>query len=430
MRRHLAALAVGGVLLFTACSGDDPSSTGPSYQPQQQLSGTCNPDVTEQLIIELFAKGESRSSALSRFKQVVRTAGANPPGPDPAATRNHALRLVDFVLVRYFDGRLIGGTSTATATKVAQMLTGVLCLAGLPPFNPAALGLDAAAVVVDPTSPQTTIVTGTGFAGAQVETGAVSEPTLFTITRLPDSPGPLLTQFDQYPLFYEYHAVGTTTFNVPVVVSTCVPANITPPDINRLRLAHNVAPFTMGSIEILEPVEGVTFVDCTTAQLGALQRSRIQELAHQGFQLLKSTLEKAILPAPLYAARFFGTGGLSGSVRTFSPFGGVDPVGILTPDNDFVRTPAFGAFVELVPAVTLTTPTGRAMEGLPVSWTVAAGGGAVGNAVINTDANGFASAGSWQFGFTNPQTLVATVGGIPANASITGSPYQFNGIGH
>ena len=430
MRRYLTALAVGGVLLFTACSGDDPSPAGPSYQPQQQLSGTCDPDVTEQLLIELVPKSESRTSALSRFKQVARLAGATPPGDDPALTRDHALRLVDFLLKKYYEGRLTGGISTETATKLAQALTGVLCLAGLPPFDPALLGLDAAAQVVLPGAPQTTIVTGTGFAGVQVETGSVTEPTLFTITRLPDSPGPLLTQFDQYPLFYEFHAVGTTTFPVEVVVSTCVPASITPPDIDRLRLAHNVAPFTMGSIEILDPVPGVTFVDCTTAQLGAVQRSRVQELAHQGFQLLKSTLAKAVLPQPLFAARYFGTGGLSGSVRTFSPFGGVDPVGILTPSDDFVRSPAFGAFVELVPAVTLTTPTGRAMEGLPVSWTVSAGGGAVGNAVINTDANGFASAGSWQFGFTNPQTLIATVGGIPAGATITGSPYQFNGIGH
>src|SRR6185436_12909501 len=98
--------------------------------------------------------------------------------------------LVDYVIKKFQDGRLVGGTSTATATTVADILTGVLCLAGLPPFDPAALGLDAAAQVVLPNSPTTTIVTGTGFAGMKVNTGSVSEPTLLTITRLPNTPGP------------------------------------------------------------------------------------------------------------------------------------------------------------------------------------------------------------------------------------------------
>ena len=428
MRRRLAVLAVAGVLVFNACSGNDGSSpTQPSFANQQNtgaIPATCDPARAEQLINEVFPNGQSRSSALSRLKQTVRFAGEG----NAAKTRDAALRLVDFVLNAYFEGRLIGGTSTATANKVVQMLTEVLCIAGLPPFDPAALGLDAAAVVVFPNVADT-VVTGTGFAGVQIDAGSVNEPTLITITRLPDSPGPLLTQFDQYPLFYEYHAVGTIPFNIPVIVSTCIPASLNPPDIDRIRLAHNVAPFTMGSIEVLDPVPGVTFVDCTTAQLGAAQRTRLEELAHHGFELLKSTLEKVALPAPLYAARYFGTGGISGSVRTFSPFGGVDPIGTLTPNADFTRTPNFGGFVEVVPGVTLTTPTGRVMEGIPVTWTVTAGGGTAGNGTVLTNAAGFASAGSWQFGFTNPQTLVATTT-TPANTSIVGSPYQFNGLGH
>ena len=422
MRRRLAVMAVAGTMLFAACSGDNGSPTQPSFARQQgggTITATCNPALAEQLINEVFPNGQSRSSALSRLKQTVRFAEEG----NAAKTRDAALRLVDYVLKAYFEGRLIGGTSPATAGKVVQMLTEVLCLAGLGPFDPAALGLDAAAVVVFPTVADT-VVTGTGFAGVQIDAGSVNEPTLITITRLPDSPGPLLTQFDQYPLFYEYHAVGTTTFNVPVIVSTCVPANLNPPDIDRLRLAHNVAPYTMGSIEVLDPVPGVTFVDCTNAGLAAVQRSKLEELAHHGFQLLKATL----LPAPLYAARYFGTGGISGSVRTFSPFGAVDPIATLTPNASHTRKGLFGDFVDGVPGVTLTTPTGRAMEGILVTWTITAGGGSVGNGTVLTDAAGFASAGSWQFGFTNPQTLVASTT-TPANTSIVGSPYQFNGTG-
>lgn len=427
MRRALATLAAAGVLVLAACSGDGPAPTAPDYHRQQnQQQSTCSPDQTERLIIELFPKGgDSRTSALSRFKQVVRSAASG----NVQGARHHAIRLVDFALERYYAGQLIGGTSTATANKLAEMLTGVLCLAGMPPFDPALLGLDAAAVVVEPNSPQTTIVTGTGFAGAQVEPGTVNEPTLFTIRRLPNSPGPLLTQLDQYPLFYEFHANGIT-FNVPVLVSTCVPDDANPPDINRLRLAHNVAPFTMGSIEILEPVAGASIVDCTTAGLAAAQRRGLDQLAHQGFQLLKNTLEKTLLPQPLYAARrFFGGAGLSGSVRTFSPFGGVDPVATMTPNDAFVREPPFGGFVFFVPGVTMTTPTGRAMEGLPITWTVTAGGGTVGNPLILTDANGFASAGSWQAGFVNPQALVAQAV-VPAGVTVVNSPFTFTAVAH
>jgi hypothetical protein len=95
------------------------------------------------------------------------------------------------------------------------------------------------------------------------------------------------------------------------VVGVCQPNNIVIPNPSRLRLAHNIAPFTPGSIEIL-PLVNAPFLDCTLAQF-----------SRAGFAapLLKD-LAALVTPTPLYA--MVATGGLGGSAKKFSPFGAVD----------------------------------------------------------------------------------------------------------
>jgi hypothetical protein len=414
---------MGGALLLAACSSERATSPTPDFS-QNPAPGAqaCNQEATDALITAVFGNTDNGNAAHSRFAELVKAAGK---GGNPTNVRSKALNLVDFIIRKYQAGLLIGGTSQATAQKVADLLTGVLCLAGLPPFNPAALGLDGAAVVVLPNSPTTDVVTGTGFAGMEVQTGSVNEPTLLTIFRLPDSPGPLLTQFDQYPAFYEFSYNPAAPFNIPVVVATCLSTNFAPPDPSRLRLAHNVAPYTMGSIEILTPVPA-PFVDCTNA--AAMPSARPQDLAHQSFNLLKNALATVVLPPRLEAMRYFGQSGLSGSVRTFSPFGGVDPLGIAEPTIDFLRSPPLGELVEAATAVRLTTPTGHLMQGFTVNWAVTAGGGSIGDASSVSDINGIATQSFWRFGFTNPQSVTATVV-APANTSFQGSPVVFQGVG-
>ncbi len=426
MRRTAALFIVSAAVLVTACSdrsATDPAAPGIVANNRGVAAPAGCPDDDEILILinQLFVGGH-RSAASAKFDQVMRFVGQG----KTAQAREHALSLVDFALKKYRSGSLQGGTSTATATRLVTFLSGVLCWAGLPPFNPAALGLDGAAVVVSPGDPTTTIVTGTQWAGVEVVSGAVPQPTLITITRLPNTPGPLLTQFDQYPIYYEFSYNPGITFTVPVVVGTCLATGATPPDPSRLRLAHNVAPFTFGSVEILDIVPA-PFLDCTDADISAAPANRWGLDLARGGLLLKGILAKALLPEPLMAARYRYAGGVGGSVRNFSPFGLVDTLAYVTRAIRETQWTFGGVEVDDNPAVTLTTPTGRPMAGITVNFAVTAGGGSLASPSPVSDANGLAAAGQWILGFGNPNEVRATPV-APPRTGFAGSPVSFFGV--
>jgi Bacterial Ig-like domain (group 1)/Bacterial pre-peptidase C-terminal domain len=74
-----------------------------------------------------------------------------------------------------------------------------------------------------------------------------------------------------------------------------------------------------------------------------------------------------------------------------------------------------GANVATAPAVRVTDARGRGVAGVPVTFAVTSGGGAVGTASAATDASGVASAGSWQLGTRGgEQVVTATVAGLEA----------------
>jgi hypothetical protein len=421
-RRSFVILAC--LVIAAGCGRDatPPAVTAPSFDHEGSAHSCLAPDSIQTLIRNLF-RGRDRSAALSRFGQILRKLDPTPPGPDTSAARVHALRLVDFVVKKYTDGQLTGGTSDPTRRAVIQLLNGILCTVGLPQtFGPGAFTGDDAAQVIFPTSPTTVVLTGTEWAGVEIQTGSVSEPTLVQITRLPDSPGPLLTPFDQYPLFYEYTATPAGAFLQDVVVGTCLLEGVQPPDPTRLRLAHNVPPFTPGSIEIL-PLAAAPFLDCTDAGLAAAPPSGWMELAGGGARLLRAALA-ALAPRPAYAATYFGAG-LGGTVRTFSPFGAVDTLGIATRDAPIEQGGA--PFASLVPpAMILTTPTGRPMEGVPVQFVLSGPGTLTGGNAVS-DATGRAAAEAWSLGIEGMSTVQGTAV-APAGAGFTGSPMLFYGF--
>lgn len=431
MRRiALAVVLIGAATLAVACSGDSPTSPAPApefhgYNPPPP---PCNLTRSAELIVQLFPRGV-REIALIRLGLTTLAAGPTPPGRYPAVTRQLAMNTVEFILRVYRDGVLVGGTSATTTAKVSELLTNMLCLGGLPAFDVSALGPDGAAVVIMPNSPTTTIATGTGFAGMKVMTGSVTQPTLLTIRRLPDTPGPLLTQLDQYPIFYEFDYNPGTTFTIPVTVALCAASKTLDPTVlARLRLAHNVAPFTMGSIEILQPVEQA-IVNCEGADLAAASHGFFPDMARGGARLLRGAFETLVLPTPLEAMRFKGAGGISGSVRNFSPFGGVDPVAFIQPIFNAEQSTPLGQNIAVPPTVLIKTQQLRTMSGIRVNWNVTRGGGSVGNPVSFTDANGVASPGNWRLGFTDwQQTLTSTAVG-PAGSSFTNSPFLYITIG-
>lgn len=406
-------LLVLACVLLAACgerASDSPVGP-PAAQNHNQggpsTSQSCpSGEAVQPLINAIIPHGE-RSSVQSRYNRIYKSTNS-------AAKKTQALQLVDWVLKKYQAGALLGGQSSATRAKTIQLLNAILCVGGLPQtFGPLSLGDNQAAAVIFPNTPDTNIVTGTKFAGVTVPQGSVTEPTLVQITLLPGT-GPLDTPFDQYPLFYEFSASPAQTFGQDLTVGVCLAASATPPDVNRLRVAHNV---TGGGIEIA-PIAPAPFLDCTDADVAAVPSSGLRNLARGGGRMLRDVLA-VFAPQPLYA---FAGAGVGGTVRTFSPFGLVDTLGILT----IVSPVEQEANTYAPPAVTLTTPLGRAMAGVPVNFVIYQGRGLLtgGNAV--TDATGRAAATSW-IREEADRSFVSGTPVVPARTGIANAPALFVG---
>ncbi len=428
MRRSAMALLVCGVLVAGCGEQSTPVAPAPEARVTTADGDCISPDSVRALIRAVFPAGQDRSSALSRFNQIVKLMDPTPPGPNEPQAQLHAINLVEFVLAKYYEDRLIGGRSLATRELAAEMLNGILCTANLPAgFTAEALGDDGAAAVIQPNT-DATIVTGNQFAGIDVDAGTVNSPVIITITRLPDSPGPLLTALDQYPLFYEYTVTPETAFNVDVLIGTCLAGGVTPPDPSRLRLAHNVPPFTFGSIEIL-PIAPVDFLDCTDADIGlAPAGSRWMQLARGGFARLGQALA-VLAPRPAYAATRFAGTGLGGTVRTFSPFGAVDTLVTMTGESAPQLHAPFGTALPNPPSVVITTPTGAPVPGVSVAFAVTAGGGSVAPATAVTDGAGRATVGSWTLGLVSANGLTVSATPPHARSGVGGSPVVFTATG-
>jgi hypothetical protein len=411
MRRSttLALLVVS--LVAAACSsdrGDQQHPTSPSF------NGGAGPNCpTTQSLRELIGGLFSSPGPITaEFDRMVRHIQSG----DIALAQSEAFDIIDQTLTAFRAGQLTGGTSAQTQAKVITLVNGIFCVAGIPSTLPAgALDPDGAAQVLTPSSPTTTVVTGTQFAGVTVNAGSVPQTTLLTIVRLPDSPGPLLTSLDQYPLFYEFTTTPAVTFNQNVILGVCQPNNLSVPDPTRLRVAHNVAPFTPGSIEIL-PLVPAPFLNCTLAQLGMGPVNR-----------WFGSLFRAISPTPLFA--MVGTTGLGGTARKFSPFGAVDTLARVDANSKPKVTGIAGQPLGDSPSITLITPTGKPMSGITVVFTVTGGGGQVTGATQVTGANGVARVGSWTLGTTPGTNTLRAAALPPPGAGFLNNPLTFTATG-
>ncbi len=182
------------------------------------------------------------------------------------------------------------------------------------------------------------VVTPSGVAGVQIPAGVISQQATITITRLPaptaPGQGPLPTSFNQYGPYYQVsispsNAQLGDSVRVGVCQVTDPSSPFYAPDAthDRLRLAHTVGTTT----EILERVGVNDFLRCVnvTADNGrdATHSTRfgraLASIAHLTIGFFS--------PASLNAAH----GGLGGKVKSFSPFGAVDPL------TGFVVEPEF-----------------------------------------------------------------------------------------
>ncbi len=89
-------------------------------------------------------------------------------------------------------------------------------------------------------------------------------------------------------------------------------------------------------------------------------------------------------------------------------------VGGLTPGAGQNETAEVGTTVSTAPAVVVSDGVGNPIEGVVVTFTVAAGGGVVTDSVVTTDATGLATVGGW--------TLGTTAGENRLRASVSGGP--------
>ncbi len=283
--RFPAALLAIGLTVFAACGDDD----GP-MDP-----GTEIPASLVERIEALFPEGATRDMAIDRVEAIL-----------DQSSESLLLDFIVFATDELEAGRLLdpsGGDPPTTEGALADLFEAVADEAGLeaPPISEAALG-EGAVVFVDEDG--MTVVTESGFGGVDFPAGALAQRTLVILERIPetgepaDRDGPLPTELDQYPIFYQ-----VTTFpevgqlSAEAITGLCV---VDPPDpfapdpdvAARLRLAHP-DPDDPSTIEFL-PLADAPFVDCTGA-------------ATQGLGLS-------------------GPGRLGGAISAFSPIAAVDPL--------------------------------------------------------------------------------------------------------
>jgi len=425
MRRTPLGVALFATVLLAACGEQAPTTSVGSPPPTvgtvprsdaANVTATCPTARTLAAdVVALFARNDKVAAAAS-LTAAMAVVGTTPVLHSPLAQKL-VLGFIAFVLKKYWAGALNGGFSSTTQQQVVDLVNGLLCWIGLPQnFTLASLGSDGTAAVITPTTPDTTIVTGSKLAGTQVDSGSVTQPVLLTIKRLPDTPGPLLTQLDQYPLYYQFTVTPDTgSFTIPVTIGMCLATNVTPPsDVGRLRVAHNVAPDTAGSIQIL-PLVPAPFVDCTNATVTGMRSSNpLANLALGAWRAARHAVVSLLSPEPLEAA----AGGIGGTVKNFSPFGLVDTLVVMTPNSPTSQSAPIGTAVQ-APSVRLTTPAGHHYSGLAVSFAVATGGGSLTGGSQTTDTTGVATASSW--------TLGTTPGANSATATAT-PPYTGSGI--
>lgn len=416
---------VAGLLLVSACS-DTETPTAPVAAPAASDANTLSPSgcpSTLQLrtqLTNLYVQPGQIIIVNLKFTGIELAVLAR----KTKLAQDLMFFLVDYTLDRYRKNELRGKQSADTQAKLIALIKGLYCFVGLPEPNLSSLSLgpDGAAEVVQPSNTETTtVVTDTKFAGVTIPPGAINTATLITITRLPDFPGPLNTQLDQYPAFYQYTSSSSENFTTDVVVGTCQVADFTPPDYNRLVIGHNVGT----GIELLPRVPA-PFLDCSQLlSMGDPANGWFQYVS-RGMRPFQQVAAKLLLPQKAYAASVLGTCCLGGSSKSFSPFGAVDPLtqaGAISPSS-FVSLAGTAVASSLLPSIKVVTPQGRPVSGLSVNFGLTPGSdGSISGAVQTTNADGVATLGGWTVGAGNA-TVTATVTPL-TGSSVANNPVSF-----
>jgi len=432
MRRSLFGVcvaAVAGALLITACSSDSRAPTEAPPPPVEASivpSGCPTVGQTAKMIVALYpARGGERLLATVTYAAILLYINTR----HQADARTLVFRLLDFTLQQFNAEKLIGAGSLATRQQLLAFEMGLYCTVGLPttgltlpgdPGNPGTVNQ-----VVFPSGNTQNVVTNDGNAGVQLPPNSFNTPAVVvTISVIPDATHPLNTTLDQYGPFYDVKVSPESGITSNLTVGLCLD---TGGDISTVLLAHNVTQTVNGTptpgIEILPPA-GLIPGLCTV-QTGSLSPREILHFATHGdmgraTRALGSELADLVLPENAYA----GSGGKTGTTKSFSPFGGVDTkVYLTTNPNPFpAQTAPAGSAVASPPSALVSTQLGVPVNNVNVTFSVTSGGGTVAggsSATVGTGANGIATVGNW---VVNAGTNSVTAVGTFADPTVTFAP--------
>jgi hypothetical protein len=445
MRHPVVVATLAVSLLFVACS-DQPTEVSPPQArsaPSATVVGVGCPTTptAAQILTQvnlILPRGPIRTSVIalvtalpSRLQDRIKT-----------AVRDRIFVIQDILLKAFYAGKLTD-TSAATFDNVLELIRLLYCYVGLTPpdFPGTSTGSDVVVGVVFPNSPLTTIAVPSQHAAVTIPAGAAPAPTTIVIRILPDTPGPLLTSLDQYPLFYEFSgttATGPVVFNSFVTAGVCLRDIIEVPDEN-LRLAHNVGS-NFGDVEVLPRAPVVPGVSCADLGgnpgfLSAPTKVGAAAGTPDRWSSVGRALEplaRALLPEPLHATSLALTLPVGGTTKKFSPFGVVD---VFSNPGSFTRVSRAVTSEEplgttVIRTVHVSSSNGAALAKVPVTFATTTGS-LGGSQPVLTDAFGNASV-SWTLPSTaGVYTLTATAFAIdnpPGESSdppsVTPDPYQ------
>ncbi|HYV98531.1 MAG TPA: MBG domain-containing protein [Gemmatimonadaceae bacterium] len=371
-----------------ACS-DKHSPTSPNVTHDSQgkiVMGTCTtiPHL-DSLANVVFGAGTANANTVHTKLDLLRK---EVDAYDVSAAQATANEIVNFVKTKATQGGIVG---SETATN--EFIGSGLCYAGLSPDT----------FLILPSAEPQVHTTNDGASGLRIEPGAVTQPTLITIT-VADSgtPSPLQTKLDQYPVYVNIST--TSALTKPATVALCPSVQVPAAVRSRLRVGHQAK----NGFEIT-PQADASFLTCESSLAKARGPAWLRSLA------------KLVLPRPLYAAPFEVVG-IGGSATEFSPFGVVDPEvsfsgGVGGSATEFGPGAKKGNLViggqctevsatvgtplepECRPQVTVTTPNGTILQNVPVAWVRQTGDGSI--AASNLLAQSCAAFGTTAATFTD-----------------------------
>jgi hypothetical protein len=311
----------------------------------------------------------------------------------------------------------------ASSPDIVRLINYLFCNVGVAAGFP---GGDGWVVRPGENLAQLPLINSTRYAGFVLPANTVNAntgPRLFAIS---PSTATLNTPLDQYGTAQEFSAYPTASFPAGIYVGLCAGASNASVEA-RIKLGHNQS---TGAFEVLPPPPAsVSFNDLLTCLIGTNSASSTVgcETYYQASsgRSMVDRLWAMMLPKVARAATMLSVGcpGIGGTLTELSPVRPVDPqvavIANATGTSAIFGFPVFGS-----PSVTVRTPKGTVLAGVPVTFGVVSGGGAViPTTPIATGSNGVAAANFWTVNTVASTSVLRATPAIGGQA-VTGAVFN------